>query len=161
VNNAGISMKGFNLDVVRGTLGVNFFAALRVTRGFAQLVVNGGNIVMVSSGMGALSAYAPAIQKRFLDPALDIEGLTALVAEFEAAVAAGTHQQQGWPSSACRVSKAALNALTRAGREAALSATAARSTGSAGKASSCLGHRASAMKGRALYRPDCGPLRAM
>src|SRR4051812_7158655 len=30
VNNAGISMKGFDANVVRGTLAVNFFGALRV-----------------------------------------------------------------------------------------------------------------------------------
>lgn len=113
VNNAGISMKGFNVDVVRGTLGVNFFGALRVTQAFAPLVVSGGNIVMVSSGMGELGAYSPAIRARFLDPALDLDGLTKLLSEFERAVAADTHEAQGWPSSAYRVSKAALNAFTR------------------------------------------------
>ena len=41
------------------------------------------------------------------------EGTTALVGEFESGVAAGNHTAQGWPSSAYRVSKAALNALTR------------------------------------------------
>ena len=32
VNNAGISLKGFDVAVVRGTLAVNFFGALRVTQ---------------------------------------------------------------------------------------------------------------------------------
>jgi NAD(P)-dependent dehydrogenase (short-subunit alcohol dehydrogenase family) len=48
-----------------------------------------------------------------LDPSLDVASLIALVGEFERAVEAGTHTAQGWPSSAYRVSKAALNALTR------------------------------------------------
>jgi NAD(P)-dependent dehydrogenase (short-subunit alcohol dehydrogenase family) len=113
VNNAGISMKGFDVAVVRGTLGVNFFGALHVTQALAPRVEQGGNIVMVSSGMGELHAYSPAIRARFLDPALTIEGLQALVGEFERGVGAGTHEEQGWPSSAYRVSKAALNALTR------------------------------------------------
>jgi len=69
--------------------------------------------VMVSSGMGELSAYSPALRARFLDDALDVEGLVALVDEFAGAVAEGKHSAQGWPSSAYRVSKAALNALTR------------------------------------------------
>lgn len=113
VNNAGISMKGFDVEVVRGTLAVNFFGALRVTQALEPLVVNGGNIVMVSSGMGELNAYSPAIKARFLDASLTVEGLTTLVGEFERGVAQGTHEAGGWPSSAYRVSKAALNALTR------------------------------------------------
>lgn len=113
VNNAGISMKGFDVEVVRGTLGVNFFGALRVTLALAPLVVDGGNVVMVSSGMGELNAYSPELKARFLDETLSVEGLVALVGEFEAAVVAGRHEREGWPSSAYRVSKAALNALTR------------------------------------------------
>lgn len=112
VNNAGISMQGFDVNVVRGTLGVNFFGALQVTQALAPVVVDGGTITMVSSGMGELSAYSPALRARFLDDALTLERLLALVAEFEHGVAAGNHNAQGWPSSAYRVSKAALNALT-------------------------------------------------
>jgi len=113
VNNAGISMKGFNVDVVRGTLAVNFFGALHVTQALTPLVQDGGNIVMVSSGMGELSAYSPELKARFLDPALDIAGVLALTQEFTTEVSAGTHEAHGWPSSAYRVSKASLNALTR------------------------------------------------
>ncbi len=113
VNNAGIALKGFDADVVKGTLAVNFFGALRVTQALEPLVADGGNIVMVSSGMGELNAYSKPIKARFLDDALSIEGLVALLAEFEAGVKSGQHEAQGWPSSAYRVSKAALNALTR------------------------------------------------
>jgi NAD(P)-dependent dehydrogenase (short-subunit alcohol dehydrogenase family) len=113
VNNAGVSLKGFDADVVRGTLAVNFFGALRVTQALQPLVVDGGNIVMVSSGMGELSAYSSQLRERFLDPSLSVDKLVALVGEFESGVAAGSHTAQGWPSSAYRVSKAALNALTR------------------------------------------------
>lgn len=113
VNNAGISMKGFDLTVVRGTLGVNFFGALRVTRALEPLLADAANIVMVSSGMGELNAYSPAIKARFLDETLDVDGLVALVGEFERGVEQGQHEANGWPSSAYRVSKAALNSLTR------------------------------------------------
>jgi NAD(P)-dependent dehydrogenase (short-subunit alcohol dehydrogenase family) len=68
---------------------------------------------MVSSGMGELNAYSPAIKARFLDESLAVDGLVALVGEFTAGVRAGRHEGEGWPSSAYRVSKAALNALTR------------------------------------------------
>lgn len=113
VNNAGISMKGFDEEVVRGTLGVNFFGALHVTQALLPLVQDGGNVVMVSSGMGELSAYSPALRARFADESLTVDGLIALVDEFAHEVGQGRHSAQGWPSSAYRVSKAALNALTR------------------------------------------------
>ncbi|HVY31388.1 MAG TPA: SDR family NAD(P)-dependent oxidoreductase [Polyangiaceae bacterium] len=113
VNNAGISMQGFNVQVVQGTLAVNFFGALHVTNALAPFLVDGGNLVMVSSGMGELTAYSPELKARFLDPALTVDGVVALVSEFEREVATGTHNAHGWPSSAYRVSKAALNALVR------------------------------------------------
>jgi len=113
VNNAGISLSGFDVEVVRGTLAVNFFGALHVTQALAPLLVDGGKIAMVSSGMGELSAYSPELKARFLDPTLSVAGLVSLVGEFEAEVKAGQHAAHGWPSSAYRVSKAALNALTR------------------------------------------------
>ena len=113
VNNAGISMNGFNNDVVRGTLAVNFFGALNVTEALLPLIADVGAIVMVSSGMGELHAYSPAIRARFSDPALTRDQLVALVEEFAAAVAAGDHAAKGWPSSAYRVSKAAMIALAK------------------------------------------------
>jgi carbonyl reductase 1 len=113
VNNAGVSLRGFDQTVVEGTLAVNFFGALHVTQALLPLVADGGSVVMVSSGMGELSAYSPALRARFLDDALTLPALQALVAEFEDAVKEQRHQRDGWPSSAYRVSKAALNALTR------------------------------------------------
>jgi NAD(P)-dependent dehydrogenase (short-subunit alcohol dehydrogenase family) len=113
VNNAGISMDGFNDTVVRTTLGVNFFGALAVTEGLLPLISDGGTIVMVSSGMGELHAYSPAIRARFADPNLTRDQLVVLVNEFVADVAAGRHTKNGWPTSAYRVSKAAINALAR------------------------------------------------
>jgi NAD(P)-dependent dehydrogenase (short-subunit alcohol dehydrogenase family) len=113
VNNAGISMHGFNGKVVHDTLAVNFFGALAVTDALLPLIADRGVIVMVSSGMGELGAFSRALRARFLAPDLTREGLVALVNEFVAAVAAGNHEKAGWPSSAYRVSKAALNALAR------------------------------------------------
>ncbi len=113
VNNAGISMDGFNDRVVQGTLAVNFFGALHITEGLLPLILDGGAIVLVSSGMGELHAYSPALRERFADPKLTRDQLVALVNEFVAGVAEGNHEAHGWPSSAYRVSKAALNALAR------------------------------------------------
>jgi carbonyl reductase 1 len=113
VNNAGISMKGFDADVARGTLAVNFWGAKNVTDRLLPLVRNQGRIVMVSSGMGELSSVSAELRARFLDPELTVQELTRLVGSFVNDVAAGNHADHGWPSSAYRVSKVALNALTR------------------------------------------------
>lgn len=45
--------------------------------------------------------------------ALDRDGLRALLDEFVTAVGDGDHGSRGWPSSAYRVSKVAVGALTR------------------------------------------------
>jgi NAD(P)-dependent dehydrogenase (short-subunit alcohol dehydrogenase family) len=112
VNNAGISMHGFNVDVVDGTLATNYFGALAVTRAVAPHLVDGGRLVMVSSGMGELSAYSSELRARFL-AAKSLEDIEKLTSEFRAGVAANQHSARGWPSSAYRVSKAALNGAVR------------------------------------------------
>jgi NAD(P)-dependent dehydrogenase (short-subunit alcohol dehydrogenase family) len=113
VNNAAISMDGFNSRVVDGTLAVNFFGALHVTEALLPLIADGGAIVMVASGMGELHAYSPAIRARFADPELGRDDLVALVTEFIDAVTAGSHAKAGWPANAYRVSKAGLVALAK------------------------------------------------
>jgi NAD(P)-dependent dehydrogenase (short-subunit alcohol dehydrogenase family) len=113
VNNAGVSLKGFNVDVVRQTLDVNFFGALRVTDQLLPLLKRGGNLVMVSSGLGELSGVSPQLQAKFGDPHLTRDGLVALVRSFAHDVELGRHAQAGWPSSAYRVSKIGLNTFVR------------------------------------------------
>jgi NAD(P)-dependent dehydrogenase (short-subunit alcohol dehydrogenase family) len=113
VNNAGISLKGFDVEIVRRTLAVNLFGAIAVTDAVLPSVRDGGAIVMVSSGMGELSAFSPALRARFLDAGLTRGALIDLVRSFEDAVQGGRHVAEGWPSSAYRVSKASLNAWVR------------------------------------------------
>src|SRR5262245_36594267 len=113
VNNAGISMQGFDAEVARCTLDVNFFGAMRVTDRLLFVLRSGGRIVMVSSGMGELSGVSSALRKRFEDPKLTRGELVALMESFCRDVAEATHARNGWPSFAYRVSKVGLNALTR------------------------------------------------
>lgn len=115
VNNAGATFDGFDSTVVRKTLAVNTYGAMAVTDALAPLVRDGGRIIHVSSGMGNLSAFTPSVRKRFAADAITREELAALLDEFTTAVAAHTHDSLGWPSSAYRVSKAALNVFTRIG----------------------------------------------
>jgi NAD(P)-dependent dehydrogenase (short-subunit alcohol dehydrogenase family) len=113
VNNAGIAMDGFNAEVAKRTLEVNFFGPLRVTDSLLPFMPDGGNIVMVSSGMGEVSCLAPPLRSRLLDPRLSRDDLVELMGSFVRDVALGRHSEAGWPSSAYRVSKAGLNALVR------------------------------------------------
>jgi len=113
VNNAGVSLHGFDADRVAATLNVNYVGAVRVTEALLPRIPRGGRVVMVSSGMGELSGFAPPLRARFLDPALDRPALDALVASFVDDVRRQQHERHGWPSSAYRVSKAALNAYVR------------------------------------------------
>ncbi len=114
VNNAGISMKGFNEKVARGTLDTNFFGALRVTDALLPLIHDGGNIVMVSSGMGEIDVIpSRALREKIMDPKLTREALVGLMESFIDEVGKGPHEKHGWPSSAYSVSKVGLNALGR------------------------------------------------
>jgi len=113
VNNAGISMRGFDAHVAERTNAVNFFGTMYLTDALLPLIGDHGRIVNVSSSLSELSAFSAELRARFLDSALDRERLTGLVNEFIGDVAQGVHAERGWPSSAYRVSKAALNAYTR------------------------------------------------
>ena len=112
INNAGASFPGFDAEVARKTLAANYFGAAAVTEALRPRLARGARVVMVSSGMGELSAYPEALRERFL-AARDRADVDGLVDEFVAAVRRGDHERAGWPSNAYRVSKAGLNALVR------------------------------------------------
>jgi NAD(P)-dependent dehydrogenase (short-subunit alcohol dehydrogenase family) len=113
VNNAGVSLDGFDAGVAERTLATNTFGAAAVTDAVAPRLAPGGRVVMVSSGMGDLSSFGEPLRARFLEPALDRAGLEALLREFVEAVRRGEHRRGGWPGNAYSVSKAGLNALVR------------------------------------------------
>ncbi|MCB9652364.1 MAG: SDR family NAD(P)-dependent oxidoreductase [Deltaproteobacteria bacterium] len=113
VNNAGVALDGFDAEVVRRTLAVNTYGAHRLTHAVRDKLVSGARVVNVSSGLADEAGLQDVLRERFADPGLDEAGLLALLQEFEAAVAAGRHGGAGWPSSAYRISKVGLNALTR------------------------------------------------
>ncbi len=113
VNNAGISLDGFDGTVAERTVDTNFRGAERVTDVLALKLTPTGNIVMVSSGMGELSAVSPELRQRLLAPLLDRALLGAYVDDFLERVRAGSRDLGGWPRNAYRVSKIAMNALVR------------------------------------------------
>lgn len=112
VNNAGVAMDGFNAHVAEVTVATNFFGPLHLTERLRPLLAEHARIVMVSSGVGELSGMPAESRKRF-DPPPPKEQLMALMSSFVEDVRGGQHSARGWPSSAYRVSKVGLNALTR------------------------------------------------
>jgi NAD(P)-dependent dehydrogenase (short-subunit alcohol dehydrogenase family) len=113
VNNAGTSLEGFDAEVARRTLDVNFFGPMNITDALLPRLRPGARIVMVSSGMGELSHVGPSLRARLASPSLDRAALVELMQSFVSEVAAGRYQKSGWPSNAYSVSKVGLNALTR------------------------------------------------
>jgi len=114
VNNAAIALHGFDADVARRTIDANVYGPLRMSDALLPLIPNGGTIVMVSSGVGELAGLPPRLRERFAAPDIGRGDVLALVEDFVAAVAEDRYREAGWPGSAYRVSKVALNALTRA-----------------------------------------------
>jgi NAD(P)-dependent dehydrogenase (short-subunit alcohol dehydrogenase family) len=113
VNNAGIALDGFDADIARRTMEVNFHGAVRVTDRLLPMLRPGARVVMVSSGMGELSCIAGPLRKQLASPELRREELMDIARRFVDEVAAGTHTKSGFPSSAYRVSKVCLNAYVR------------------------------------------------
>ena len=113
VNNAGATFEGFDADVVRRTLAVNFLGAMRLTDRLLPIFRPAARIVMVSSSMGEVACLGPGLRNEITDSALDRARLTTFTERFVADVENGTHARRGWPSNAYRVSKLAMNAYTR------------------------------------------------
>ncbi len=113
VNNAGIALEGFDAEIARRTIEVNFLGAMHLTDTLLPEMREGGRVVMVSSGVGELSRFRDRARRCFEDPDLTRDELVTMVESFVLDVQSNVHEQHGWPSSAYAVSKAALNALTR------------------------------------------------
>lgn len=112
VSNAGIALDGFDVEVVQKTLAVNYFGATAIVRALEDRLVPGSRVVMVSSAMGALDGFDKRVRARFERPA-SYAAIDEALAAFEAHVRDGRETAEGWPRSAYRVSKVALNAWTR------------------------------------------------
>ena len=112
INNAGMAMDGFDLNVVKTTLRCNYHGTLEMNRAFLPLLrPDGGRIVNVASMSGYLNKYSPAIRERFLN-AKSVDDVTALMNEFTAAVERGKEKEEGWPSAAYATSKAGEIGMT-------------------------------------------------
>ncbi|KAF2185178.1 carbonyl reductase [Zopfia rhizophila CBS 207.26] len=113
INNAAIAMQGFDSNVVKTTLGCNYYSTLEACHAFLPLIKSGGRLVNVGSTAGKLSKYSDEIRNRFLASRTESD-VTQLMEDFASAVEAGKEKEMGWPSAAYAVSKAGLIGATRA-----------------------------------------------
>lgn len=93
VNNAGVYR-----GAARHIWDVNLLGPLRLTRALVPLLAANARVVMVTSGLGRLSAQSPALARRLSDPRLSFADLEQLAEE----------APDGYGAS-----KAALDALAR------------------------------------------------
>ncbi|CAG8780716.1 11064_t:CDS:2, partial [Racocetra persica] len=115
INNAGIAFKGdiFDINVVRTTLGTNFYGTLNVFNTLYPLIRPNGRIINVSSTAGKPSFLSSALRQEFSKENLDMEGLIKLMKRFENAVETDIHLQDGWPIQAYVVSKIGVSKMTQ------------------------------------------------
>lgn len=159
INNAGAAFNGFDADVARRTLAINYYGTLNATRALLPLLkVDGGRLVNLGSMAGRLGPrYSSAVQDRFYDAAKkgDVGSVTALMEEFQKGVEANNWEKAGFPGAAYSVSKAGVIGMTMA---------IARQEEQAGNAKRlvnvcCPGYVVTDMtKGRGVKTPDQGAM---
>jgi carbonyl reductase 1 len=113
INNAGIALQGFDSNVVKVTLGCNYYSTLEACHKFLPLIKPGGRLVNVASMSGKLNKYSDEIRNRFLSSKTEAD-VTSIMEDFAAAVEAGKEKEAGFPSAAYATSKAGLIGATRA-----------------------------------------------
>ena len=119
VHNAAMAYKNADptpfAQQTKPTLDVNFRGTVDLTEQLWPLLEKGSDprVVTVASMSGRLSQVSPELQRRFSSPSLTLDQLHALVGEFEAAVADGSHKDKGWSNSNYGISKLAVIAATR------------------------------------------------
>eukprot|EP01137_Pigoraptor_chileana_P013295 Opistho-2@66623 len=117
VNNAGFAFKVAATEPfaeqAEVTVRINFFGTLNVCKALVPIVRPGGRVVNVSSTAGLLKILSPALQAKFVDPSLTLEGLVDLMSQFVDNAKSGRHTANGWPESAYGTSKVGVTQLSR------------------------------------------------
>ena len=107
-------------NIVKTTLGCNYYSTLEACHAFLPLIKSEGRMVNLGSMAGHLNKYSDDVRKRFLASKTEAD-VTAIMKDFASAVEAGKEKEAGFPSAAYAVSKAGLiggtKALARAEKE--------------------------------------------
>ena len=101
-------------SVVQQTLQCNYYGTLQMTQSILPLFkpATTSRLVNVSSMVGKLNKYSPELTAAFRN-ASSVSQVTSLMQAFQDSVEAGTHNKDGWPSSAYAVSKAGVTGMTK------------------------------------------------
>ncbi|KAF1978093.1 carbonyl reductase [Bimuria novae-zelandiae CBS 107.79] len=113
INNAGIALNGFDANVVKTTLGCNYYNTMEACHTFLPLLKPTGRLINVASVSGHLNKYSDEVRQRFLSAKTERD-ITAIMQDFQSAVEAGKEKEAGFPSAAYAVSKAGLIGATKA-----------------------------------------------
>jgi carbonyl reductase 1 len=113
VNNAGVASSGADPARATEAIEVNFFGALRVTDALLGLVPDGGNVVMVSSGLGQLWGVGASLREELRSPGLTREQVVTWMRAYADGATRARLIDGGWPKSAYAASKVGMNALVR------------------------------------------------
>lgn len=120
VNNAGHALDGFDSNVVRQTLELNYYALLETSRALLPNIRKDGRMVNITSSVGKLDKYSEEITNAFREAAkTSPEAVTSIMQKFQTAseskdgAEAGV-KAAGFPAAAYATSKAGANAATMA-----------------------------------------------
>lgn len=114
INNAGIAMDGYNINIVKETLHTNYHGTVTITQDLLPLIRSGGRLVNVSSMSGHLNKYSDSICDEFRKASKSsIADVTSLLDRFTKSVEAGTEKKDGWPTAGYAVSKAGVTAASK------------------------------------------------
>ena len=119
INNAGIAFKVADTTPFATqaavTMKTNYFSTLEGSKILLPIVKSNGRVVNVSSyaSVSSLAKCAPGLQKVFRSDTITEEELSGKMNEFIAAAQKGVHQKEGWPNTACGVSKLGVTVMSR------------------------------------------------
>ncbi len=111
INNAGVALEGFDLDVVQKTVATNYYAVQDVINNIP--VNEGGRIVTIASQAGVLKGFGDEVRDKFRN-AQTIDEVDALMKEFYEVVKDGSYKEKGWKEAAYGTSKSGVIAYMRA-----------------------------------------------
>ena len=110
VNNAGIALDGFDAELAKKTLEVNYYGTLEACQDLLPLVRGRGRVVNLSSMAGSLGKYSPKVQEAFRS-AKAVPEVTKLVEQFKTAMRENRVEQEGFTKAAYAFSKASITAM--------------------------------------------------
>jgi carbonyl reductase 1 len=121
VHNAAIYERISTPEAAAKTIATNVFGPLRLTQALLPVLTDDARLVLVSSSLGLLHGYSPAMVRR-LESTRTVAEVEVLAQEYLAATASGASatqsadaaQRAGFSRDSYGVSKALINALARA-----------------------------------------------